>query len=107
MINIAEYHRNAVSFNSRVANIAKRTHQLFNIDIALEPVKAQLPDRFNADAIDYVTAVEHQVIYNLNALLSQLSRYHIVAPASFVVFNFDWREVNTTLQSIEQRLAQY
>lgn len=107
MINIAEYHNNAVQFNSRVAVIAKRTRQLFNINIDLEPVKAQMPDRLNADALDYVKSVEHQVIYTLNALLTQLSRYHIVAPASFVVFNFDWREVNTALQSIEQRLAQY
>lgn len=107
MINIAEYHNNAVQFNSRVAVIADRTHQLFSIDINVEPIKAQIPDRFNADAIDYVKSVERQVIYNLNALLTQLSRYHIVAPASFVVFNFDWNEVNSCLQSIEQRLAQY
>lgn len=107
MINIAEYYNNAVQFNSRVADIAKRTHQLFNIDIDFEPVQAQLPDRFNADALDYVKSVEHQVIYNLNALLLQLSRYHIVAPKSFVVFNFSWSEVNAALQQIEQRLAQY
>lgn len=107
MVNIAEYHSNAVNFNSRVAVIVKRTRQLFKIDIDLEPVKAQIPDRLNADALDYVKSVEHQVIYNLNALLSQLSRYHIVAPKSFVVFNFDWIAVNSCLQSIERRLAQY
>lgn len=107
MVNIAEYHNNAVNFNSRVANIADRTHQLFNINIDLELVKAQMPDRFNADALDYVKSIEHQVIYTLNALLTQLSRYHIVAPRSFVVFNFDWNKVSTALQQIEQRLAQY
>ena len=107
MKDILEYSENVDSFNTRVGQIQQRCRDLFNVDVDVEEINVEVPEFYDSFADKYFTSVEHQVIYNLNALLSQLSRYHIVAPASFVVFNFDWSKVDATLQQIEQRLAQY
>lgn len=107
MKDILEYSGNVDLFNDRVKQIQQRCHDLFNVDVDVEEINVEVPEFYDSFADQYFTSVEHQVIYNLNALLLQLSRYHIVAPKSFVVFNFDWRVVNSCLQSIEQRLAQY
>ncbi|MCC4501826.1 hypothetical protein [Limosilactobacillus reuteri] len=107
MKDILNYSDNVDSFNTRVRQIQQRCRDLFNVDVDVEEINIEVPQFYDSFADQYFTSVEHQVIYNLNALLTQLSRYHIVAPKSFVVFNFDWHEVNSCLQSIEQRLAQY
>lgn len=107
MKDILEYSENVDSFNARVNQIQQRCRDLFTVDVTVEEINIEVPQYYDSFADQYFTSVEHQVIYNLNALLTQLSRYHIVAPKSFVVFNFDWNKVRSCLQSIEQRLAQY
>lgn len=94
-------------FNRRVKSIADDVNSKFNIDVSVAEIDIQPPKRYNAEYNAYLQNVHTSILHTVSKLVASLARYNIIAPVQLPIAWVGYDVVDSCLQSIEQRLAQY
>lgn len=94
-------------FNHRVKSIAGDVNRKFNIDVSVNEINIQPPARYNAEYNAYLRNVHTSILHTVSKLATSLARYNIIAPVQMPIAWSGYDVVDSCLQSIEQRLAQY
>lgn len=94
-------------FNHRATAICTKVNSTFpNLSVHADLVSEQAPDRYGAWYDYYTRKSMNEVKHTLHSLISQLTRYNLVAPVT-LPFKSDWKDIDHALATIEDRINKY